>query len=166
MTLNPQQEAQKVLAALWKEGIFPVDPITIAKRLGLQVVETELPEKVSGALIKEQGKEPVIVLHKFDPDNRKRFSCAHELGHYISRIESNEIEPQQYDYIDLRNDLSANGTDVKEIFANQFAANLLMPETVIRSLFREKKQHFEMALYFGISPESLKYRLKSLGLLV
>ena len=105
------------------------------------------------------------MLHKSDHNNRKRFSCAHELGHYISRIESNDIEPQQYDYIDLRNDLSANGTDPKEIFANHFAANLLMPEEAVKLLFQEKKQHFEMALYFGISPESLKYRLRSLGLL-
>ncbi len=164
MTLNPQKEAQKVLSTLWPEGLFPVDPVTISKRLGLQVVETELPENVSGALIKEKEKDPVIVLHKFDHNNRKRFSCAHELGHYISRTESNDIA-QQYEYIDLRSDLAANGTDQKEIFANIFAANLLMPEEEVNLLFRKKKQHFEMALHFGVSPDSLKYRLKSLGLL-
>jgi hypothetical protein len=55
MALNPQQEAKKILSTLWQEGTFPVDPVTIAKRLGLEVVGTELPEKVSGALIKELG---------------------------------------------------------------------------------------------------------------
>ena len=79
MKLDPQQEVQKVLSILWKERPFPVDPVTICKSLGLQVVETELPENISGALIKEEGKEPVIVLHKADSNNRKRFSCAHEL---------------------------------------------------------------------------------------
>ena len=71
---------------------------------------------------------------------------------------------QKYEYIDLRSDLSANGTDKNEIFANHFAANLLMPEEKVRSLFEGKKQYYEMALYFGVSPEALKYRLKSLFL--
>ena len=48
ITLNPKQETQKVLFTLWKEGLFPVDLVTICKRLGLQVVETELPDDVSG----------------------------------------------------------------------------------------------------------------------
>ena len=173
MELNPQKEAQKILSTprLWKEGLFPVDPITICRNLDLAVVETELPTvetelptNVSGALIKEIGKEPVIVLHKSDSNNRKRFSCAHELGHYISRTESNDIE-QKYEYIDLRNSLSAYGTDKNEIFANTFAANLLMPEEEVKQLSQEKKPYFEMALYFGVSPEALKIRLKTLGLL-
>lgn len=166
MELNPQKEAQKILSSprLWKEGLFPVDPVTICRNLELAVVETELPANVSGALIKEIGQEPVIVLHKSGSNNRKRFSCAYELGHYISRTESNDIE-QQYKDIDLRDTLSANGTDKNEIFANTFAANLLMPEEEVKQLSQGRKQYYEMALYFGVSPETLKIRLKTLGLL-
>ncbi len=89
--MNPRSEAHKVLNKLWGDRHFPVDPVTIGRRIGLDVVETELPESVSGALIKEAGQEPVIVLHKYDNPNRKRFSCAHELGHYIP--ESNPVIP-------------------------------------------------------------------------
>jgi hypothetical protein len=39
--LNPATEAQKLLNAVWKEG-FPVDPITIAMRIGVQVRGAEL----------------------------------------------------------------------------------------------------------------------------
>lgn len=164
MPLDPAREAQKVLEKVWGDRGFPIDPVTIAKELGVQVYDTELPNEVSGALIKEAGKDPIIALHFDDHRNRKRFSCSHELGHYVSRIESSDDSPE-YEYIDLRGQLAANGTDEEEIFANRFAANLLMPENVVRKLDKDGKSHFEMAMFFGVSTESLKFRLKNLGLL-
>jgi Zn-dependent peptidase ImmA (M78 family) len=162
--MTPLQAADKVRRAAWDECRFPVDPVTIARKLGLQVLETNLPDDVSGALIKEAGKDPVIVVHRADHSNRKRFSCAHELGHYISRVESSD-EATSYEYVDLRSALSANGTDPDEIFANQFAANLLMPVDVVKALHKAQKSHIEMALHFGVSNEAMKFRLKNLGLL-
>lgn len=161
--MNPATSAETLRKATWEEGRFPVDPVTIAKKLGLVVLETELPPTVSGALIKEAGKDPVIVVHNADSNNRKRFSCAHELGHYIARAESDEIE-QAYEYVDMRNGVSANGTDPEEIAANQFAANLLMPASVVKALHKTKT-HVEMALFFGVSNDAMTFRLKNLGLI-
>ncbi|WP_125721147.1 ImmA/IrrE family metallo-endopeptidase [Pseudoalteromonas rubra] len=162
--LDPRNEAQKVLKRLWCDSQFPVDPVTICKSLGLDVVEMALPDKVSGALIKEAGADPVIVLHQDDHLNRKRFSCAHELGHYISRIESDNTD-KEYEYIDLRGPTASTGEDEEEVFANQFAANLLMPNEEVKKLHRKKMAHFEMALHFGVSVEALKYKLNALELL-
>ena len=164
MSLNPRNEARKVYDSFWKGRPFPVDPVTISELIGLDVLETTLPDTVSGALIKEAGKDPVIILHKFDHSNRKRFSCSHELGHYIDRVESSESS-SEFEYVDLRGPNSSNGSDPSEVFANQFAANLLMPEEVISKLHRENKSHVEMAIFFGVSVEALKNRLKSLRLL-
>lgn len=164
MLSAPRDYAQKILNKVWANKPFPVDPVTISKILGLNVLETELPPNVSGALIKERGKEPTIVLHRHDHNNRKRFSCAHELGHYISRIESNDTA-KEYEYVDLRGALSSTGTDRDEIFANQFSAHLLMPNEIVRKLIKKNKSHFETALFFGVSVEALKPKLNSLGLL-
>ncbi|MBS3797174.1 ImmA/IrrE family metallo-endopeptidase [Pseudoalteromonas sp. BDTF-M6] len=164
MNLDPNVEAKKVLDRLWCNQGFPVDPVSIAQKMGLQVLDTDLPPTVSGALIKEAGADPIIALHYADHSNRKRFTCAHELGHYVSRIESND-DNIEYEYVDLRGSVAASGCDSEEIFANRFAASLLMPEKVVREHVKSGKSHFESALFFGVSNEALKHRLKNLGLL-
>ena len=165
MELNPRDEAQKIFDKIWSNRSFPVDPITIGKILGLNILETELPDTVSAALIKEAGKDPKIALHKTDHSNRKRFSCAHELGHYIYRIESAD-DAVEYEYICLRGLSASRGTENEEIFANQFAAHLLMPNSTIKELVGAGKKIFEMALFFGVSAEALKHKLNFMGLLL
>lgn len=159
MIVNAKNAAELLLSQAWPNRYFPVDPYRIATSLGIDVVELDLPEGVSGALIKELGKDPVIVLHSKDSRNRKRFSCAHELGHYIDRQDKNS---ELYEYVDLRNADSALGTDREEIFANQFAANLLMPEEEVHRLVRGGAPRFIMALRFGVSDDAIQFRLKSL----
>lgn len=44
---------------------------------------------------------------------------------------------EQYEYIDLRGDHSSTGQNADEVFANQFAANLLMPADEVRRLKHE-----------------------------
>ncbi len=162
MLLDPKKEAQLLLGETWSGKGFPVDPVTISRSLGLQVVDTTLPTSVSGALIKEKGKDPIIVLHSSDSKNRKRFSCAHELGHYISRVKSESIL-DEYDFIDLRSPSSSNGTDREEVFANQFAASLLMPCDEFRKALRKTDNKYKLSSIFGVSIESISYRIKSIG---
>lgn len=162
-TPNPAKLAEKYRVVFWGEDVFPVDPVTIARHLGVEVLETHLPTDVSGALIKEAGQDPQIILETTDHSNRKRFSCAHELGHYASRVESND-EDLQYEYVDFRNGASATGQDPEEVFANNFAACLLMPESEVRAR-ANKGTHAELAAYFGVSNEAMKFRLKKLNLL-
>lgn len=164
MGLDPADIAENVRQAVWEGRGFPVDPVTVARDLGVTVLETDLPDGVSGALIKEAGKDPVIVLHSSDSWNRKRFTCAHELGHYMERVESDD-KATEYDYVDLRDSSSASGTCPHERFANAFAAALLMPEAVVLSLHRAGKSHMQMAMYFGVSNEALKNRLSTLHLI-
>lgn len=163
ITQDPAKLAEKYRLVFWGEETFPVDPVTIARHLGVEVLETHLPKDVSGALIKEVDEDPRIILETTDHSNRKRFSCAHELGHYASRVESDD-EDRQYEYVDFRNGASATGQDPEEVFANNFAACLLMPESVVRVRLR-KSTHAELAAYFGVSNEAMKWRLRNLNLL-
>lgn len=162
--MNSAAAAEATLNLLWKDRGFPVDPVIIAKELGVEVIETELPPEVSGALLKEAGKSPWIAVHRSDVVTRKRFTCAHELGHYVARVESSDDE-REYEYVDFRDQQSANGKNPEEIFANQFAAQLLMPEKEVRKQHAKLTTHMALARYFGVSNEALKFRLKNLGLL-
>lgn len=158
--MNAQEAAASLLRHSDGSYSFPVDPVHLAKQLGISVITMELPSNVSGALIKEQDKDPVIVLSKNDNLNRWRFSCAHELGHYAYRMIN---DGDNYEYIDFRDSQSSLGTDTEEIYANQFAASLLMPEEDLRQAYKTMPI-FMLPQYFGVSNDAMNFRLKSLSL--
>lgn len=153
--------AQTVRAEIWEPRGFPVDPAWIAHQMGLRVLDADLPERVSGALLKEVGEDPVVLLNRMDSKNRKRFSCAHELGHYAYRMMNGA---DHYEYIDFRDELSKAGVNQEEIYANRFAAELLMPEDEVRQLYHEGKPSLLIARYFGVSDDAVRIRFKTLGL--
>ena len=100
------------------------------------------------------------MLNPNDGPNRRRFTCAHEIGHYVRRSEKAE----EYTTVDLRSGLSSEGTDQEEIYANKFAACLLMPDSEVRRLSAEGMVDWEMAIRFGVSREAIQFRLRDLGL--
>lgn len=155
-----QRAASQVLEECW-DGRLPIDPVRIAKTFGLKVFSADLDENVSGKLVKLRGSDPEILLNKEDSRNRKRFTAAHELGHYVRRSE----RPEEYEYVDCRDDQSSSGTVAEERFANSFAANLLMPKEAVESLNEEGTPDFLLAKQFGVSREAMRNRLDNLGLL-
>lgn len=161
MADHPKAEraAAELLEECW-DGSLPIDPVRIARSLGIDVLDVELNEDVSGALVKKEGFDPSILLSDRDSPNRKRFTCAHEIGHYIRRTE----EPEKYEYVDYRDPRSSTGSVEEERFANGFAANLLMPKAAVQSLHDLGLPDYRMAKQFGVSREALKNRLDNLGL--
>ncbi|MGH2902054.1 MAG: ImmA/IrrE family metallo-endopeptidase, partial [Solirubrobacteraceae bacterium] len=157
---DPTKAAQKLLDDVWAGKGLPVDPVRIARTLGISVIDANLSSDVSGALVKQHGQDPTILLNASDSRNRQRFSCAHEIGHYVKRSE----ELDEYEYVDLRGALAANGTDPDEIWANQFAAALLMPADEVEAFKKDKLTDIEMSLRFGVSREAMNHRLTNLNL--
>lgn len=155
-----ERDAAKLLHATWS-GTVPVDPVAIARTAGLRVLEAELDENTLGALVKQPGKDPTILLNENDSENRRRFTCAHELGHFVRRSE----EGDKYLRVDLRNSLSATGEDPDEVYANEFAACLLMPEDEVKDLVARGMSDLEMAIRFKVSREAMQFRLKNLELM-
>jgi len=150
-------DAATVLARLGRREI-PVDPVRVAREMGLIVVDAELGPDTMGLLVKEPGQDPTIMLNKDDGENRRRFTCAHEIGHYVRRSD----EAEEYSTVDLRSGLSAQGSDEDEVYANGFAAALLMPEPEVTRLVKEGVAEWEMSLRFAVSREAMQYRLKNL----
>lgn len=159
MSRNAERDAGRILTTVWRGG-FPVDPVIIANALGVEVKNAKLRPNIAGAIVKERDEDPVILVNAADHPNRKRFTCAHELGHFVMH----EQMPESYEYVDLRGTLATAGTDPDERYANSFAAALLMPESEVRRLIDENHTPTEMAYYFGVSQESMYYRLKNLGI--
>lgn len=160
----PETEASRILERFWNQRSIPVDPFTIARRMGLEVKRGPLPEDVSGVLRKIPGDVAVIVLKDSDSLNRKRFTCAHELGHYVLRAgEADYIDVEGY--VELRSTASSTGDISDEVFANQFAAFLLMPREEVVRRFKFDRQVYMLAPHFGVSDEAMRYHLENLGIM-
>jgi Zn-dependent peptidase ImmA (M78 family) len=140
---------------------IPVDPFHIAERLGMDVFAAAMAADVSGMLVKEPGQDPRIYVNAADALNRQRFSCAHEIGHFILRASSRADDT--YGYIDRRGPSAAQGINPAEIYANQFAAELLMPQENVRAL-SPTLSDAALAVKFEVSVGAMKYRLENLGI--
>ena len=155
-------DAERVLKRVWQWGEaslrLPVDPVRIARNLGIDVYQAHLDQNVYAALVKEPGQDPTILLNAIDSPNRQRFSCAHEIGHFMRHSDD------EYEYLDRRDMLSSGGNDPEEVYANNFAACLLMPEDEVRRLSRQGATDFDLAVTFDVSREAMNYRLMNLRL--
>lgn len=137
-----------------------MDPFVIADALEMHVAQDRLDPDVSGILQLPEKGRPLIHLNSADGRRRRRFTCAHEIGHYFKRVE----EDSHTEHIYYRDETASKGTDVDERFANAFAAALLMPEHVVAQRVALGQGEAEMADYFEVSEAALVNRLKGLGL--
>lgn len=136
--------------------LFPIDPILIARAMGVQVFTASLPRDVSGQVFYAEKK---IFVEQTDYITRQIFSVAHELGHFILHNDGTS-------HTSLRDTSSSRGIDAKEREANCFAANLLMPKDEVLRLAGLGFAMDSMASYFGVSTVAMEYRLNNLGVSV
>jgi Zn-dependent peptidase ImmA (M78 family) len=149
----------------------PIDVLAIARGERAQVVHHALGSDVSGVLIRNDDRILLGVNSAHHP-RRQRFTIAHELGHLVLH----PGRPYTVDSpvrLNWRNDLSSLATDQEEIAANKFAAELLMPEGMIRSAVRalatprvpnEDQILGRLAREFDVSVEAMSFRLINLGI--
>ena len=138
---------------------LPIDVFEIADRLGIPIESTPLPQNVAGFIIKEADEEmPTIYVNEEDGPQRQRFTVAHELGHYIVHREDAEIA-----YVDNRDELASTGTDDLERRCNAFAAELLMPEALVKRYWAEGWKFEDMRRRFDVSKAAMLNRLKHFG---
>lgn len=162
--MNPRQDAKRLRQRAWNTADnrvkFPVDPFSIADTLNIKVHVVALPEDTAGFIRKAEDGKVAAYLNKWDGKERQRFTLAHELGHFIEREGEGALS-----FVETRNDLSSAGVDEHEIYANRFAAELLMPATIVRRWWAEGQSPDEMRAKLGVSRPAFANRLKSLGLI-
>jgi Zn-dependent peptidase ImmA (M78 family) len=154
-----QDEKEKRVVERYLQ-VIPLDIVGLAKELELTVKESlELPDKVSG-FIKKIHDTVLICVNERHSLNRKRFTVAHELGHYF--LHNERLDEGIVDGIDI---LYRDGTlDEIEKQANEFAANILMPEIEFRKLWAECTTIQDIATYFYVSESAIITRAKFLKL--
>lgn len=152
-----EEFAQEILV---KNDMYkiPVDLISLANILNVEVYEQKLENKISGAIrYNKDDKKYTILLNKND-NNRKRFTLAHELGHFFldkDLLESDEI------HIDILYRCS----DEKEKEIDYFAGALLMPKRLIEIMHEDNPSISELAEIFEVSESAMTVRLDILGLI-
>lgn len=116
-----------------KNGFISVHDL--AEMEGIKVLEEDFEDgTVAGFIqIKTSLGSPVIVVNKDNPPERQRFTIAHELGHYFLHA-NQSVHIDDRDTAELvlyRDKQSSEATHIREIQANQYAAELLMPSAMI-----------------------------------
>ena len=160
--------AEDTLEHYWTPGKFPVDPIKIARKCGIEIYDSQLGKDRWGMLIGGDNSA-TMYLDVDQPPSRKRFSAAHELGHYMTHsaaesfdgFEVKPIKPGE-GYEDARSDQDRG--NVFEVIANEFAGNLLMPEGKFRELKENGNSDIAIASFFKVSVDAVSYRSRRLGL--
>lgn len=162
MAGSPTSLVTKIFAA---EPSLPTQtPVEeLARQLDIIDIKDLETDGYEGGLLTQQERTSGIILvnEKCNPA-RRRFTIAHELGHFLIPTHS----PVQTDqFMCRREDMTAWDTKHQDRYArmeaeaNQFAALLLMPPPRLRTCMKNFKDPsisdiFHVADHFAVSPEA------------
>lgn len=141
-------------------GEPPIDIVDVASSLSLNIFDIQLPrgfENVSGFIDFENKR---IILNRFETQERKTFTTAHEIGHYLLHVEDIKTDPSLYNVLYRDTNLLDNGNALEKE-ANCFAASLLVPFNML-SKYADYPEAI-IASIFQVSAQVIKYRLKDLN---
>ncbi|MEM1098103.1 MAG: ImmA/IrrE family metallo-endopeptidase [Planctomycetota bacterium] len=153
--LDDVEAAAERLRNSWRLGEQPIDSVTdtIETRGGIvaEANDDEAPD-FDGLSGWANERVPVTVVSKRTPDDRRRFSLAHELGHLF---------------------MDCGGIDAKteERWAHRFAAAFLVPRRVVHQELGERRRRLNfkelaiLKLKHGLSMQAWIYRAHDLGII-
>jgi Zn-dependent peptidase ImmA (M78 family) len=161
--------------------VAPIDVDEIARILGITVeYDVSLESKnIIGEISFPEGV-PLVKINPFQNtyDPRRRFTLAHEIGHYCLH---SLVTKQGFSDSQKTMSRSESFWNSKESEANSFAAQLLMPKSLLikegNRIIDDYKESTEstgmpvskfvevMAHLFGVSNKAMEYRLKNLRII-
>jgi hypothetical protein len=134
----------------------PVSLRDVVSALNLEVVQAAGEPFVCEAALQPVGDGHAIVLRGESSEQRRRFTIAHEVGHFV-------LHPQRR--APERGGAVNAAWKAQEREADQFAAELLMPEQMVREAVLEHGDDVgRLADRFDVSRQAMQVRLRSLGL--
>jgi Zn-dependent peptidase ImmA (M78 family) len=162
---------QKAEAILHSTNCYslPVNVSKCASQLNIIVNDIDLSAEVSG-FFTIKGGDPQIGVNLKHPQNRKRFTIAHEIGHFILHKDEGVLFVDKFNVPLFRDTISSSGEIQREKEANSFAAALLMPEKLIdqeiEKFYNEENHDKELIDYlhkkFAVSKNAMTFRLINL----
>ena len=135
----------------------PIPALEIAESQGVDVVFAEFgssADKVAGFCDFKSGK---IYVNAEDITQRQTFTIAHELGHWLLHREFFERDPEAYSIFPRFQAVKESDPYEKE--ANHFAANLLVPMRLLKSV--KDAPVSSLASAFAVSRTMMEIRLKN-----
>jgi Zn-dependent peptidase ImmA (M78 family) len=166
---DPRRRAREVLAEC---GITraPIPVKEIAEKKGITVRFMPLEDELSG-MIFVKDTVPIIVVNSLQHPNRQRFTLAHECGHFELHMGDigSEVHVDKKLFVLARDASSSKGFDRKEIEANRFAAELLVPKDFLVAELRGRVIDVEdvflmgeLARTFDVSSQMMSIRIGEL----
>jgi len=176
--MRSREEIAERANELLEEAKISVPPVSVARiagLLGVSILREPLAGTLSGMLVGD-GKCWVIGVNSLHSATRQRFTVAHELGHLVLHREelstrAPHIDEQKNLSVLFRNPDSALGISQSEVEANRFAAELLMPTSLLVndmtselvSLIDDEEQLIEqLARRYRVSAQAMAIRLNQL----
>lgn len=162
----------RVIADQFGLHSIPVPVERIARQLGAELRKSPLDDEISGMIYIKDGV-PIIGVNALHHPNRQQFTIAHELGHLeLHRgMLTEAVHVDKQIRVLMRNQASSTGTEIMEIQANAFAAELLMPSRIFEELIGEAAFDIDdeeplkaLAKQFKVSKQAIEYRIRNLTL--
>lgn len=155
------EEAALALRRFFKYGKTEIKPDVYAgfRSLGFHIFRRRLSNsEISGLYIEHPIAGHCILINYDDDIYRQRFSVSHEAAHAI--FDSAEAASVSYQ----RSSSKYSANDLKEIRANRFASNFLVPPELLPAKYDwNKKNSLEIAKFLKVSTEALSYALLEAG---
>ncbi len=124
---------------------FPICPYVLAEAMGFDLRFVNIPS-FEGMYVAD---DHLILISSERPEGRKRFSCAHEIGHHV------------LGHGTVIDEIIESGSDIEiETEADFFAGILLMPSSAVTSAIRrygkesdalDREDIYVLSKYFGVS---------------
>lgn len=161
----------------------PVDLNELCEQLGIEKSSKMKFVSHSGEIKVDENDAVKIWINPLDHENRRRFTLAHELGHFIyDIIPYLETKDGDSQFTDTKETLRRDGRQHPEEYrANDFAARILMPEKLIIKHGKDTLKSLQnkngskkvktdlfvttMANLFRVSEQAMKIRLKNIGVI-
>lgn len=166
---NPRKLAASIIKQLPNENkAIPV--CSIAKAIDIHNIREEHLDGIEGALIVPENKaEGEILVNAKLSEERRRYTIAHEIGHYVNPF---HIANDPSGFRCTRKDMQINNCasydrhSKMEMEANSFAADLLMPPERVKAFLSESAgpeltEILDLAMFFKVSKEAAARRYLS-----
>ena len=172
---EPYEKIEERTTRLLREADALVQPVNLKRilnRLKLKLVMKLMEQEYSGFLAVEKG---VIAVNSRHAPVRRRFTVAHEIGHYHLHRKRSDAGTVFIDRtVYFRANALENENREMELEANAYAARLLMPKILLQRYFEahtsvDLSQAASIKLLaeeFHVSRDAMKYRLQNLGYLL
>lgn len=135
----------------------PIPVLEIAERNGVNVIFADFGKNADTVAGFCDFRKAKLYVNKEDQTTRQTFTIAHELGHWVLHKNLFLENPEEYPVLPRFQSVDRQLPVEKE--ANHFAANLLVPDRLLKPV--KDSPISALARAFGVSRAMMEFRLKN-----